>query len=66
MEKINLSIPNMKSSHCQMTVTETVKNVGATIKNIAPTMAEIELRGDLTREAVIHAIEKAGYKVSNK
>lgn len=56
----------MKSSHCQMTVTETVKNVGATIKNIAPTMAEIELRGDLTREAVIHAVEKAGYKVSNK
>lgn len=65
METINLSIPNMKSSHCQMTVTNTVKILGATVKNITPTKAEIELTGELTKEAVIQAIEKAGYKVSN-
>jgi hypothetical protein len=43
----------------------TVRNIGATIKNIEPTSAEIELTGKLTREAIIQAIEKAGYKVSN-
>jgi copper chaperone CopZ len=64
METINLTIPNMKSSHCQMTVTNTVKNLGASVKSMAPTQAQIELNNGLTREAVISAIENAGYKVN--
>lgn len=56
----------MKSSHCQLTVTSTLKNLGASLKSIAPTQAEIELKNGLTREAVIQAIEKAGYKVVNE
>ena len=65
METINLTIPNMKSAHCQMTVTNTVKAMGGNVKSIAPTQAEIELRNELTQDAIIQAIEKAGYKVLN-
>jgi copper chaperone CopZ len=65
METIKLTIPNMKSPHCQMTVTQTVKGLGATVKSMAPTQAEIELTNGISREAVVAAIEKAGYKVQS-
>jgi copper chaperone CopZ len=55
----------MKSSHCQMTVTNTVNAIGGKIKSIAPTMAEIELTNQLTSDAVIQAIRNAGYTVSH-
>jgi copper chaperone len=63
METIRLNIPNMKSAHCQLTVTNTVKNIGATVKTIVPAQAEIELTNGLSREAVVQVIERAGYKV---
>lgn len=63
METVNLTISNMKSTHCQMTVTNTVKSLGGNVKSIAPTKAEIELANGLTKEAVVQAIEKAGYNV---
>lgn len=65
METINLTIPNMKSAHCQMTVTNTVKAMGGRIKSIAPTKAEVELQNGLTKDAVIQAIRKAGYNAIN-
>jgi copper chaperone CopZ len=65
METINLTIPNMKSPHCQMTVTNTIKAIGGNIKSVAPTKAEIELANGLTKETVVAAIEKAGYNVVN-
>lgn len=66
METIILTIPNMKSAHCIMTVTSTLKKLeGTTLKNISPGTAEIELAG-ATRSAVVDAIEKAGYNVTNK
>ena len=65
METINLTIPNMKSTHCQMTVTNTVVAVGGSVKSMAPTKAEIELTNGLTKDAVIQAIQKAGYNVVN-
>lgn len=65
METINLTIPNMKSAHCQMTVTNAVQALGGNVKSIAPTRAEVELQHGLTKDAVIQAIEKAGYKVVN-
>lgn len=58
METINLMIPNMKSLHCQMTVTNTVKAIGGNVKSIAPAKAEIELVNGLTKGAVISAIQK--------
>ena len=65
METINLTIPNMKSPHCQMTVTNTVKAIGGNVKSVSPTKAEIELTNGLTKDAVILAIQKAGYNVVN-
>jgi hypothetical protein len=49
METINFTIPNMKSAHCQMTVSNTVQAMGGNVKSIAPTQADIELRNGLTR-----------------
>lgn len=63
METINLTIPNMKSPHCQMTVTNAVKAAGGSVKSIAPARAEIELHNELTKDVVIQAIQKAGYNV---
>ncbi len=63
MDTIQLTIPNMKSPHCQMTVTNAVQAIGATVKSVSPTKAEIELNDTLTRQAVVDAITKAGYKV---
>ena len=63
METLSLSIPNMKSSHCQLTVTRLVENAGATIKQVSPGKAEIELARGITKAAVIEAIEKGGYTV---
>jgi copper chaperone CopZ len=49
-----------------MTVTSVLNKLeGATLKNISPGAAEIELTGT-TRSAVVEAIEKAGYNVTNK
>ena len=56
----------MKSPHCQMTVTNIVKNAGANVKSIAPTQTEIELDDQVTKESLVSAIEKAGYRVENK
>lgn len=47
-----------------MTVTNAVKALGGNVKSIAPTVAEIALTEELTEDAVVEAIEKAGYKVS--
>jgi copper chaperone CopZ len=66
METIKLTIPNMKSPHCQMTVTNVVKGLGASVKNMQATQTEIELAGPLTKQTLINAIEKAGYRVENK
>lgn len=63
METINLTIPNMKSPHCQMTVTSAVKAIGGNVKSVSPAQAAIELSNGLTKEAVIQAIQKTGYNV---
>lgn len=63
METMQLAIPTMKSHHCQMTVTQAVQSAGASVKSMAPTKAVIEITDNLTRQAVVEAIEKAGYKV---
>lgn len=65
METINVTIPNMKNSHCQMTVTNTVQALGAKIVSMAPMQATIELGESLCKEVVVAAIEKAGYSVQS-
>jgi copper chaperone CopZ len=63
METIQLNIPSMKSPHCQMTVSTIVKKLGASVSKMAPGQAEIELPQSVSRETIVEAIEKAGYKI---
>ena len=63
MEKIDLSIPTMKSAHCQFAVRNAVTNSGAKVKSIYPSRLIVELADGTDRSTVIDAIEKAGYKV---
>ena len=63
MEIIDLSIPTMKSAHCQVAVRNAVTNSGAKIRNIYPSRLIVELADGIERSSVIDAIEKAGYKV---
>lgn len=66
METIQVSIPTMKSSHCMTVVSNSLKTVaGAALKKVRPGEAEIELTGT-TQEAVVAAIEHAGYTIANK
>ena len=46
-----------------MTVANTVESLGVNVKSITPTKAELALKNGLTRDAIIRAIEKAGYNV---
>lgn len=48
-----------------MTVTNTVDAIGGHVKSLSPTKAEIELKNGLTKDAVIQAIQEAGYNVVN-
>jgi copper chaperone CopZ len=66
METIKLTIPNMKSSHCQMTVSQAILQTGASVKSMAPMEAEIELSNGVTIQSVMEAIQKVGYKVEVK
>lgn len=55
----------MKSQHCMMVVTSTVKSIeGAQLKKVASGIAEIEL-ATASKKSVIEAIEKAGYAVNS-
>ncbi|MBX2962095.1 MAG: heavy-metal-associated domain-containing protein [Cyclobacteriaceae bacterium] len=66
METITLTIPNMKSPHCMMVVSSTLKDMtGVSLKKVTPGEAQIELSG-ATKVSVLDAIEKAGYTVANK
>lgn len=66
METVNLVIPNMKSPHCMIVVSNTLKGMtGVSLKKVVPGEAQIELSG-ATKASVVEAIEKAGYTVVNK
>lgn len=57
-------IPGMKSSHCQMTVSNAVKLQGGKVRSISPGIIEVILDNDVSRDGIIRAVEKAGYKVT--
>lgn len=65
MDTISLTIPNMKSLHCQMTVTNAVSAIGGKVKSISPIKAEIQPGSEITKAQVIQAIQTAGYQVVN-
>lgn len=63
MKTINLIIPNMVTPYCLMAVVDSVMFAGGTVRNIVPTIAEVELDNHLSKEEVVVAIERAGYEV---
>ncbi|MEP2668084.1 MAG: hypothetical protein ABJH04_03765 [Cyclobacteriaceae bacterium] len=63
MTTINLVIPNMVTPYCQMTVVDSIMFAGGTVRNIVPTIAEVELDNLLSKEEIVVAIERAGYEV---
>lgn len=65
MDTISLTIPNMKSLHCQMTVTNAVSAIGGKVKSISPIKAEIQPGSEITKAQVIQAIQTGGYQVVN-
>ncbi|HSF88614.1 MAG TPA: heavy-metal-associated domain-containing protein [Saprospiraceae bacterium] len=65
MKTIQIKIPNMQSSHCQMRVTNAISAVeGTVINSITPGMADITVQDDTQRQRVLSAIETAGYMAS--
>jgi copper chaperone CopZ len=58
METINLTIPNMKSPHCQMTVTNAISAIGGKVKSISPIKAEIQFGSEITKAQVIQAFKQ--------
>ena len=65
MKTIQIQIPNMQSSHCQMRVNNAISTVeGTVINSITPGIADITIQDDTQEQKVLSAIEKAGYKPS--
>jgi copper chaperone CopZ len=63
MKTIKLTIRNMRSSHCQMTVSNVIKSNGGTVKEVVPTKTTFEVESESQQEVIIRAITAAGYNV---
>lgn len=64
MKKLKIQIPNMQSIHCQMRVSNAVKNIeGVIVNSIEPGVAFISIENDIQQSDAIKEIEKAGYMV---
>lgn len=62
---LELIIPEMISKHCQSRVSNEVKKIeGVEIQNLEAGKLIVLLPSESFKSLVIHAIEKAGYKVS--
>lgn len=67
MKEVALNIPDMQSSHCQMRVNNAIKSVpGTEIVNLTAGKLTVDVDSTETEEAVVNAIENAGYSVENK
>ncbi len=65
MKTIQIQIPDMQSSHCQMRVNSAISAVEGTIINsLTPGIADVSVQDDSQQQKVLSAIEKAGYRAS--
>ncbi len=53
----------MITPYSQMTVVDSIMFLGGTVRNVLPTLAEIELSDYLRKEDVVRVIEEAGFEV---
>lgn len=64
MQTIHIQVPDMQSNHCQLRVQQTVNNLpGIQVTKVTAGALEVNLGNIGERDAVIAAIQKAGYTV---
>ncbi|WP_114790398.1 heavy-metal-associated domain-containing protein [Niabella yanshanensis] len=67
MKDITIQVPDMQSAHCQARVNDAVKEVaGVKVQNLQAGQITVSLSSDSNKEAVVAAIEEAGYSVPLK
>ncbi|HTG57675.1 MAG TPA: heavy-metal-associated domain-containing protein [Niabella sp.] len=67
MKDVTIQIPDMQSAHCQARVNNAVKEIaGVQVQNLQAGQITVSLPSDSNKEAVVAAIEKAGYSVPLK
>jgi len=67
MKKVELNIPDMQSSHCQMRVNNAIKELeNVQIEKTEAGKLTLSTTSDSIRNEVINTIEKAGYTVSSE
>ena len=66
MKTIEIEVPGMQSSHCQLSVKNTLSNItGVELNEVTPGQVKLKVDSESTQAEVIDAIEKAGYEVKN-
>lgn len=64
MKNLELSIPDMQSAHCQARVNGSIKDIeDVEIDKLEAGKLSISVESNEVLEALIEAVEKAGYKV---
>ncbi|OYD42670.1 heavy-metal-associated domain-containing protein [Sphingobacterium cellulitidis] len=64
MKNVELSIPDMQSTHCQSRVNSAIKDIdGVTIEKLEAGKLAVSLESNEVKQELVDAIEKAGYKV---
>lgn len=64
MKNVELSIPDMQSTHCQSRVNSAIKDIdGVTIEKLEAGKLAVSLESNEVKQELLDAIEKAGYKV---
>lgn len=64
MKNVELSIPDMQSTHCQSRVNSAIKDIdGVTIEKLEAGKLAVSLESNEVKKELVDAIEKAGYKV---
>lgn len=64
MKNIELSIPDMKSAHCQARVNGAIKDIdGMKVQKLEAGKLTVAVESDEVKEELIETIENAGYKV---
>ena len=65
MKSITISIPTMKSAHCQMTVRQAVENIPhVNIASVESGTLTLNLQPEANTSHIYNAIEKAGYTIA--
>ncbi|WP_430611775.1 heavy-metal-associated domain-containing protein [Flavobacterium sp. JP2137] len=65
MKNTTLNIPDMQSAHCQMRVTNAIKDIeGISVERVEAGKLSFTVANEQSRVIVINAIEQAGYTVN--